>query len=100
MRRRAVPGAPGVEQARELRGRVVVRERRVEDQAQLGRLARVEDRVLEREQAHVRMAQLLASSAVARHLVALPRLAALGAGPAQRLDQLLERRVTEVARAV
>ena len=59
-----------------------------------------EDRVLEDEQAHRRVAELLAALAAAGDLVALPRAGELRARPAQRVDQRLERGIADVARAV
>src|SRR5262249_45555949 len=66
----------------------------------LGGVDRVEHGVLEHERPDDRVAQLLTAFAAACDLVSLPRLAELGAGLSQRLDQLLERRVPEVPCAV
>src|SRR4051812_50166219 len=54
---------------------------RIEDEALLGRLAGTEDGVLEPQLPGLRMAQLLAALARLRHLVAVPNLGEIRAGP-------------------
>src|ERR1700722_616328 len=83
-----------LDQACELCWRVMVGQRRVEDQSLLGELGWVKDGVGEGEHAGDRVAQVLAPLAAARDLVTLPGLGELGAALAQGGDQRLEGRVT------
>src|SRR4051794_34597579 len=68
------------EQPPQLLRRVRVRCGRVDDEAVLGALLRLEDRVIEDELSDLRMLEHLAPHAAGRHLVELPPFAELGAG--------------------